>query len=286
MTTTPQYDRTQENVGNIIALEHVNLAIPDQRLAQLFYAAGMGFTRDPYMMVGDENMWINLGHQQFHLPTRGQHVLRGHVGLVVPDLEALKARLSAVRAKLVNTRFGFTEQNGYLAVNCPWGNRLHCFAPSSRFGDMTLGMPYVEFNVPRGAAPGIARFYEQAFGVASMLAQDETSATIPAGRNQALIFRENDAPLPPYDGHHIAIYVADFSGPHHFLKQHDLISEESDQHQYRFRDIFDLETGAKLFEIEHEVRSLRHPLWGRTFINRNPEQTQRGYMRDRDAFAG
>ncbi len=285
MATTPLYDRTQEDVGNIIALEHVNLAIPDQRLAQLFYAAGMGFTRDPYMMVGDDNMWINLGRQQFHLPSRGQHVLRGHVGLVVPSLETLKARLTAVRPKLANTRFNFVEQNGELMVICPWGNRLRCFAPSPRFGDMTLGMPYVEFDVPRGTAPGIARFYEQVFRVPSVVTEDKACATIPVGRNQALIFREGDSPPQPYDGHHVAIYIADFSGPHRFLKQHDLVSEESDAHQYRFRDIFDLESGVKLFEIEHEVRSLKHPLWGRTFINRNPEQTQRGYMRDRDAFS-
>lgn len=284
MSPTPSYDRSQENVGNIIALEHVNLAVPDPRLAALFYVAGMGFTRDPYMMVGDDNMWINLGRQQFHLPTRGQHLLRGHVGLVVPDLGALKARLSAVSPKLDKTRFNVLEQNGQLEVSCPWGNRLRCYAPSPRFGNMMLGMPYVEFDVPRGAAPGIARFYDLVFGVASVLAQDKASVTIPAGHNQALIFRESDAPLLPYDGHHIAIYVADFSGPHRFLKQHDLISEESDEHQYRFRDIFDLESGAKLFEIEHEVRSLRHPLWGRTFINRNPEQTQRSYIRGRDAF--
>lgn len=286
MNTTPLYDRSADDVGNIIALEHVNLAIPDQRLALLFYVAGLGFTRDPYMMVDDDNMWINLGSQQFHLPTSGQHVLRGHIGLIVPDLNALRARLNAVRPKLASTHFNFSEQNGYLAVNCPWGNRLHCFAPSPRFGDMTLGMPYVEFDVPPGAATGIARFYEQALGVTSMMAPDKASAMIPAGRNQTLIFREKDAALPRYDGHHIAIYVADFSAPHRFLQQHDLISEESDQHQYRFRDIFDLDSGAKLFEIEHEVRSLKHPMWGRAFINRNPEQTQRRYVRGRDAFAG
>jgi hypothetical protein len=48
----------------------------------------------------------------------------------------------------------------------------------------------------------------------------------------------------------------------------------------------DPESGAPLFEIEHEVRSLKHPMWGRAFINRNPEQTQRGYRRGRDAFYG
>lgn len=284
MTANPDYDRSVEDLGNIIALEHVNVTIPDQRLATLFYIVGMGFTRDPYLSVGDENMWVNLGLQQFHLPTREPQVLRGHIGIVVPDLDALKERLAGVRDKLAKTRFSFAEQNDCLAVTCPWGNQLRCYAPAPRFGDMTLGMPYVEFTVGRHAAPGIARFYERAFGVKGVLAPDNGSTAIPVGRDQVLVFRESDVPPPPYDGHHIAIYVADFSGPHRFLKQHDLITEESGQHQYRFQDIFDLESGAKLFEIEHEVRSLRHPMWGRAFVNRNPAQTQRDYLRGRDAF--
>ena len=283
MAAVSNYDRGAEDVGNIIALEHVNVTIPDQRLATLFYVVGMGFARDPYLNVGDENMWANVGNQQFHLPTRAPQVLRGHVGIVVPDVGALKERLAGVRKKLSETRFAFAEEDGCVAVTCPWGNQLRCYAPAPRFGDMTLGMPYVEFAVKRGTAPGIARFYEQAFGVKGALASDESSATIPVGRDQTLVFRDSDV-LPPYDGHHIAIYVADFSGPHRFLKQHDLISEESDQHQYRFRDIFDLDSGVKLFEIEHEVRSLKHPMWGRAFVNRNPAQTQRNYLRGRDAF--
>ena len=72
--------------------------------------------------------------------------------------------------------------------------------------------------------------------------------------------------------------------PHGFLREHGLITEESDLHQYRFRDIIDPGNGAVLFEIEHEVRSLKHPLWGRPFVNRNPAQTQRNYLRGRDAF--
>ena len=71
------FDRGMEDVGNIVALEHVNVTMPDPRLATLFYVVGMGFTRDPYLSVGDENMWINLGQQQFHLPTRTPQVLRG-----------------------------------------------------------------------------------------------------------------------------------------------------------------------------------------------------------------
>jgi hypothetical protein len=282
------YDRAVEDVGNITALEHVNVTIPDQRLATLFYVVGLGFTRDPYLMVGDENMWINLGRQQFHLPSRGTppQVLRGHVGVVVPDLEALKTRLHGVREKLAETRFGYTVEDGCVAVTCPWGNRLRCHAPQPRFGDMTLGLPYVEFTVQRGAAAGIARFYERAFGARASLAQDRTCATVPVGRNQVLIFRETDAALPPYDGHHVAVYIADFSGPHRFLSERGLVTEESNQHQYRFRVIVDPDNGAPLFEIEHEIRSMTHPLHGRVFVNRNPQQTNRDYLRGRDAFAG
>jgi hypothetical protein len=279
------FNRGMEDVGNIVALEHVNVTMPDQRLATLFYVVGMGFTRDPYLSVGDENMWINLGRQQFHLPTRSAQVLRGHVGIVVPDLAALMARLSGVREKLAGTRFAYAEENGCVAVTCPWGNQLRCYAPQPNFGDMTLGMPYVEFSVGRGAAAGIVRFYEEAFGVTGTLAPDRSTATLPIGRDQFLVFREGDA-LAPYDGHHIAVYVADFAGPHRYLKARDLVTEESDQHQYRFRQLIDPDSGARLFEIEHEVRSLKHPMWGRAFVNRNPAQSQRNYLRGCDAFYG
>ena len=64
----------------------------DQQIATIFYMTGLGLTRDAYLMTGVENMWINVGRGQFHLPTRGQQVLRGTTALVVPDLEALLRR--------------------------------------------------------------------------------------------------------------------------------------------------------------------------------------------------
>lgn len=195
--TSRKFNRDAQSVTNIVALEHVNVAVPDQRLATLFYVAGLGGTRDPYLMVGDENMWINFGRQQFHLPARGIQVVRGHTGLVVPDLEALKARLAAVRGKLGETRFDYTELED-----------------------------------------------------------------------------------------HVAIYVAEFGGIHRLLDERGLVTEESDEYQYRFRDIVDPASGAKLFEIEHEVRSLTHPLYARPLVNRNPAQSNRNYLRGRDAFRG
>ena len=47
-------------------------------------------------------------------------------------------------------------------------------------------------------------------------------------------------PIPPYDGHHVQIYIADFSGPYERLRQRGLIMAESARHQYRFKDIVDL----------------------------------------------
>ena len=233
-------------------------------------------------------MWVNIGRHQFHLPTGKPQVLRGRVGMVVPDLAALEARLARVAPALKDTRFGYAPRNGCLEVTCPWGNRLCCHAPAEKFGGMSLGIAYVEFSVPVGTAAGIARFYSSIMG-ASALAGEQAegmTARVKIGGREQLLFRETDAPQPAYDGHHIQVYVADFSGPHARLKQRGLITEESDQHQYRFQDLVDPDSGARLFTIEHEIRSLRHPLYARPLVNRNPAQSNRAYLPGMDALAG
>ena len=48
-----------EDVGNIVLLEHVNLQVPDQALATIFYIVGLGLTRDSYFNIGVRNMWAN-----------------------------------------------------------------------------------------------------------------------------------------------------------------------------------------------------------------------------------
>ena len=152
-----QFDRAAEDLGNSIHLEHVNVQVPDQRRAQLFYAAGLGLTRDPYLMVADTNMWINVGRSQFHLPTGKPQVVRGHTGLVIEGRDALLDRLASVSKKLDGTKFGFSEHNDYVEAICPWGNRVRCYEPNeARFGRITLGIPYVEFDVPIGTAAGSA----------------------------------------------------------------------------------------------------------------------------------
>jgi catechol-2,3-dioxygenase len=279
-----QFDRAAEDLGNSIHLEHVNVQVPDQRLAQLFYAAGLGLTRDPYLMVADTNMWINVGRSQFHLPTGKAQVVRGHTGLVIAGRAALLDRLTRVKPKLDGTKFGFAEHNDYVEATCPWGNRVRCYEPDAeRFGRIALGIPYVEFDVPVGAAQGIVKYYRHMIDVpAEVVNGDGTTAKVTVGKNQHLLFRETDKPLPDYDEHHVQIYVVNFSGPHRRLSERGLVNREDNQYQYRFRDIVDLDSGRHLFTIEHEVRSLTHPMCLRPLVNRNPEQTARNYANGYD----
>lgn len=276
------------SMSNIVLLEHVNVTVPDQRLATLFYVSGLGFTRDPYLMVGVENMWINIGRNQMHLPTRHPQRLRGSIGLVVPDLSALERRLERVAPELEGSRFGFAGASGFMSVTCPWGNRFRCHAPAPDFGDTQLGMPYVRFDVPAGSAKGIARFYSEILGAAAELDTYDgaPSARVCIGKHQRLWFRETADPIPPYDGHHVQIYVADFASPHRRLRERDLITLHPHEHEWRFRDIVDPDSGRTLFTVEHEVRSLDNPLYARPLVNRNPEQTNRAYRPGRDAFPG
>jgi len=286
MTTT--YDRAREDVSNIVHLEHVNVTQPDQRLATLFYVSGLGFTRDPYLMVGLENMWINIGRSQMHLPTDRPQRMRGTIGLVVPDLTLLKERLARVRSALDGTEFTFVDRGAFVDLTCPWGNRFRCHAPGAEFGETELAMPYVAFDVPAGSADGIARFYSEIIEATTEIVTRDgaRTASVSAGRDQHLFFRETAQPLPAYDGHHVQIYIADFSGPYRRLRERDLVTLDTDAHEWRFRDIVDTHTNQTLFTVEHEVRSLKHPLYGRPLVNRNPAQTNRSYARGQDSFRG
>jgi hypothetical protein len=281
-----QYDRSAEDLGNIVGLEHVNLQVENQVQTTLFYISGLGLTRDPYLMTSVDNMWVNVGRSQFHLITGKPQRLRGRTALVIPDRTALLRRLENMRKPLEGTKFDFTEHDDHVEATCPWGNTFCLYEPTKRFGGMALGMPYVEFDVPAGAAKGIAGFYAKVFGALTSVdkAGDTPAARVAVGQGQELVFRETKAKIPAYDGHHIQVYVGDFSGPHGQLLERSLVTEESNQYQYRFEVITDLDSGKPLFQIEHEIRSMTHPLYARPLVNRNPAQTNRNYVAGRDAW--
>jgi catechol-2,3-dioxygenase len=271
-----RFDRAVDDVGNLVEIGHVNVNVTDQQAATDFYVTDLGLTRDPYLMTGTNNMWVNIGRHQFHLPTadRGQR-LHGVTGLVVPDLDELRRRLAKAKAPV-------TEVDGGIEVCSPWGNRIRAHAPHPRFGPVTLALAYVEHDVPAGTAQPIADFYREIIGAPATVA--DRVARVRAGW-QELVFRESNAPIPAYEGHHIQIYLADFSTPHRKLLERGLITTENNAHEYRFTDITALQGGHVHFVLEHEVRSLRHPLFGRPLVNRDPAINPGTYVSGREAFA-
>jgi len=289
-----QFDRDAQAVGNIVHLEHFNVVIPDQRLATLFYVVGLGGTRDPYIFMGLENMWVNFGRTQVHLPSRGAkprpEVLRGTAGFVVPDLAVLKENLDFAGKEMKrvvperSTRFSWQDKGDAVEATCPWGNRIRCHAPSPEYPGTDLGLVYVDFDVPPGTAEGIARFYNQVMNAPART--EDGRAVVGVGRNQKLFFSETKEKLPAYDGHHIQIYIADFSSGYAWLKERGLVSMETDPHEWRFQWITDPQDGRPLFQIEHEVRSMKHPLFGRPLVNRNHDLTNRAYVPGYDGFRG
>jgi hypothetical protein len=287
-----QYDRDAQVVGNIVHLEHFNVVVGDQRLATLFYVVGLGGTRDPYIFPGLENMWVNFGRTQVHLPSRGTRpeVLRGTAGFVVPSLDELMKRLEHAGNEMkrvapdLPNKFSFRRQRDFVEATCPWGNRVRCHAPAAEFGRAELGLAYVDFDVPEGAAEGIARFYNEVMRAPARFDKNRTSVNV--GRDQHLYFTETAAPLPEYDNHHVQVYIADFASPYHWLKERGLINMETDAEEWRFQWITDPRDGKKLFQIEHEVRSMKHRLFNRPLVNRNHGVTNLNFVPGSDTFRG
>jgi len=289
-----QYDRDAQSVGNIVHLEHFNVVIPDQRLATLFYVTGLGGTRDPYLFTGLENMWVNFGRTQVHMPSRNvpprAEVLRGTAGFVVPSLDDLEKRLTHAGNEMkrvvpeAQTKFSWKRKGDTVEATCPWGNRVRCHEPAPEFGDAQIGLMYVDFDVPQGTAEGIARYYQQVMRAPARA--EKGRATVSVGRSQRLMFTETAAPQAEYDNHHIQMYIADFGAPYHWLKERDLITMETDANEWRFQWIVDPKDGRKLFQIEHEVRSMKHRLFGRPLVNRNHGISNMTYEANSDAFRG
>ena len=292
MNDVRPFDRSTDDVGNIALLEHYNCTIDDQRLATLFYVSALGGTRDPYLFTGLDNMWVNFGRTQVHLPSRGgpPQRLRGAAHFVLPDLDAAVARMGWVdeeMRRVVPDRthaFDADLRAGVLDLTCPWGNRIVCHAPSPAWEGVELGLVAIDFDVPTGTADGIARFYLEVMG-APALARDGV-AIVRVGSFQTLRFTETDKELPAFDGHHFAIYLSDFSSPYAWLRERGLVSKDADPHEWRLEWICDPRDGRRLFQVEHEVRSLKHPLYNRPLVNRNPAISNVAWSRGAETFAG
>lgn len=275
------FDPASQDVGNIISLEHVNLAVPNQEIATDFYIDGLGLTRDPYLMAGTDNMWVNCGRHQFHLPRGEAQRWRGSIGLRLPCLDALEKRLKRISPKLEGSRFRWQRKSPKrLDLRCPWGNRFRIHGDDVDGAAGTGGsgkrptspaLVYLEMPVRQGDAAKIERFYRKFLKASGHT--EKGRAAINAGPGQQLIFVEQERDDEEgYDGHHFAIYIADFSGAYHALADNGLVTDIDNAWQFRFVDIASRRNAKPLFRVEHEVRSLHHPLYQRALVNRLPAE--------------
>ena len=142
----------------------------------------------------------------------------------------------------------------------------------------------LSFAVPEGTTAAIGGFYQNVLVAPAEIQSDGLSvAHIKIGRHQSLRFRESKEPVAPYDGHHIAIYVANFSGPYNFLNSRHLISEDVRNHQFRFQSIIDDKSGRVVLHWNMKLEVFTIPC-SIGILSIGILQVQRNYRRGRDAL--
>ena len=216
-----RYDRKAEDFGNVVGLEHVNVLIPDQQ------------ARDAVLCERPRADARSLSDDQHE-----QHVDQRRAQPVPPadGRAAGAARPSRDRG----AGPGGAARAG--SRPCAKRSRARSFnvarAQFVRRGDLALGQPH---PLPRAGGalrpdharhalcrvrrrPGHAPTASRASTAICWRAGGERCggrarrhASRPGRRPQELVFRETAGRAAPYDGHHIQIYIADFSGPHRRL---------------------------------------------------------------------
>ena len=267
--------RSKFKMRTIAAMEHVNLTIPDQALGALFYVSTMGFTRDPYLDFDDWNMWINVGREQFHTPKGEAQMFRGEIGIRVPGLDGLERRLARLAGRFEGTEFNFARDGATMRVTCPWGNRFTC--REALPNEYPLAIEELIMQVPEASLGAIAGTYETL--LETSVERQGTGVTVPTGPSQRLRFIVGNESPAAYDGHHIAIYIENYGEARQRAVDAGVLSAEREPHEFRFIEFRDARTGEAAWALEHEVRSTKHPMFGRDLVNRNPANTLFHYQR-------
>jgi hypothetical protein len=284
----------------------VNLNVPSQEYALPFYFQLLGCGMDPRKQPDApiKTLWANCGASQFHLPF-GDVAQRipGHIGLIYDSLDGLKERLTHAGSCVKESQVGMENGREFVRLVDQYDNTFNCRQDTlslRRAHDWKQplidkederadcrGLSYVEFHCPVGTAERIALFYESVFDATTSVVTDRGTkiAVIAFGNvdeegrsDQSLSFRESTQPNPPYDGHHVAMYVGESAAeferaflyaqtakvvwvnPRFSDKTIDLEGARKWK-QFRFKDIVDMNTGEKIFELEHEMRSIEHESW-------------------------
>jgi len=262
------FDRKGKDTGNLVFLEHINLRVPDQVLATEFYISALGMTRDPYYMVGTDNFWANQGEQQLHLQEGPAQHFRGEIVIVVRETGQVSQWLANPGRHLAGTKCSWESQGDQIVATCPWGNRYRLVEKWPGY-NRKRGIPSTLIEVPVGTAGAIASFYQEVMG--ALVEQNHNSpaeARVQVGPGQHLVYRETGSNIIPYDGHHICIYAANPGRIYAWLHARGLVTLEDNAYQFRFQAIVNPENDETVYELEHELRSLYHPLYKRNLVNR------------------
>ncbi|HEX5158258.1 MAG TPA: methyltransferase domain-containing protein [Ktedonobacterales bacterium] len=117
----------------ILALDHMQLAMPRgmEEQARAFYGGVLGLEElpKPPALAARGGVWFRCGRQEIHLGVEeGFHPQRkGHPGLLVRDLAAVRARLEAAGAPIIPDDLLPGYERFYTAD--PFGNRIECLRP-------------------------------------------------------------------------------------------------------------------------------------------------------------
>ena len=273
-------------VGGIVHLEHLNFPVADYDLVSVFFMAGLGLTRDPFTRVDETNMAVNVGMQQFHFPRQQTGILPMHgvIGLITPELDAVKARCDALAREgaFEGTSYHYTAGSDFHEIVSPFGVRLRLHPTGSLPFPRVLGLPYVELPVPAGCAAGIGRFYQQI--MQAPVTFEGSAVQVTMGPYQWVRFVETEG-LANYDNgpFHIAYYVSRYSSVFDTISgRGGKIGGGGDQ-VFFFDDLFDPDTGKDVFAFGNEVRSFYHVDFMRPLVNRWPMSDEPiSFQRDPD----
>ncbi|KAI8465170.1 MAG: hypothetical protein J3K34DRAFT_437916 [Monoraphidium minutum] len=290
------------DVGNVVALEHINLEVPDLEAARLFFSEGLSLTIDPDTTGPTRGglgvVWYNLNRQQLHI-CRGPEAQRlppgGAIGLVVPGVERVAAALEGVQNLLGEVQVAHLGP-GVLEVRDPWGNAYVVSEPNDDTPPALRGGGIASVLLPchEGASVAIGRFYERVLGARVDFSPGQ--ASVVAGAGTALVFKEAralGAATPEairglHTGWHTAVYISDFSAVFRRIEALGLINNDHPfrdkcygiedalrNRQFRFRDILSLEEGGPdlapsglAYVLDHEVRSIHHARFMKPLHNR------------------
>jgi hypothetical protein len=206
------------------------------------------------------------------------------------DLKDTDVSLSEHKWESFSLQKTFQQYQGkapnYYEVTCPWGNRFRVHQANPTL-NASLGLLYLQFRCLSGTAKDIARFYHDLLSASVRLKEEGgvEIAIIGLGPGQHLIFVEipknEPQQLDQYDGHHICIYIANLSKTFKRLQARKLIyvnkrfddkaktMEEALHYRgFRFKDIVMVEGRGRLFQLEHEIRSVVHPSYLKPLTNR------------------